>query len=311
MTKKRSRKKKIIGIIANTSKKSALKVVSDLLGILKHYQLDYLLSNSLEDFEDQINFNIKTAGFVSDKNLCERSDIIISIGGDGTMLATAYYAQFYDKPVLGVNLGKLGFLVEADVSHLDKIIEEIKNETYEVEERMVITGECPGHKVETLYAINDLVIDKGGWPKMIEITITVGGEYVTTFSADGVIVATPTGSTGYSLSSGGPIVSPKSDVITISPISPHSLTVKPIVLPSDEQIMIRADSLHKEVQINCDGQRVFAFPPPLEVLVGKSSQPLKLIHTSGTSYFETLRNKLLWGIDLRRNSVINEDSNDK
>ncbi|MDO8550478.1 MAG: NAD(+)/NADH kinase, partial [Ignavibacteria bacterium] len=151
------------------------------------------------------------------------------------------------------------------------------------------------------YAINDIVIDKGGWPKMIELTITVNGEYVTTFAADGLIIATPTGSTGYSISVGGPIVSPKTDVITLSPVSPHSLSIRPLVLPSTQEIVIKAESFHKEVHVNCDGQRVFAFAPPLEIKITKSKRPLKLVHTSFTSYFETLRNKLLWGIDLRKN----------
>jgi len=217
------------------------------------------------------------------------------------MLATAFHAQFYNKPVFGVNLGKLGFLVDANVDQLGIFIEELKNGKYSIEERMVIEGECIGHKVEKLYAINDIVIDKGGWPKMIELTVTVDGEYVTTFAADGLIIATPTGSTGYSISVGGPIVSPKTDVITLSPVSPHSLSVRPIVLPSSQEIVIKAKSFHKEVHVNCDGQRVFSFTPPLEIKVTKSKRPLKLVHTSFSSYFETLRNKLLWGIDLRRN----------
>ncbi|RPI70408.1 MAG: NAD(+)/NADH kinase, partial [Ignavibacteriales bacterium] len=210
-------------------------------------------------------------------------------------------AQFYNKPVFGVNLGKLGFLVDANTDQLAIFIEELKSKKYSIEERMVIEGECIGHNVEKLYAVNDIVFDKGGWPKMINLTITVDGEYVTTFAADGLIVATPTGSTGYSISVGGPIVSPKSDVITLSPVSPHSLSMRPLVLPSSQEIVIRADSMHKEVHVNCDGQRVFAFAPPLEIKITKSKRPLKLIHTSFSSYFETLRNKLLWGIDLRNN----------
>jgi NAD+ kinase len=229
--------------------------------------------------------------------------MIISIGGDGTMLATAYHAQFYNKPVFGINLGKLGFLVDANIDQLEKFIEELKHNKYSIEERMVIEGECVGHKVEKLYAVNDIVFDKGGWPKMIEITITVNGEYVTTFAADGLIVATPTGSTGYSISVGGPIVSPKADVITLSPVSPHSLSMRPLVLPSNQEIIIRADSFHKEVHINCDGQRVFSFSPPLEIKITKSGRPLKIVRTSFISYFETLRSKLLWGIDLRKNTA--------
>ena len=221
------------------------------------------------------------------------------------MLATAYQAQFYDKPVLGINMGKLGFLTDADLNQLDTFIDDIKNNRIKIEERMVISGECREHKLETLYAINDIVIDRGGWPKMIELTVKVDGEYVTTFGADGLIIATPTGSTAYSISVGGPIVSPLADVITLSPISAHSLSVRPLVLPSNQIIEIKATSQHSEILVNCDGQRVFSMPPPFEIKVTKSERALKLAHTSVTSYFETLRNKLMWGIDLR-NSKINE-----
>jgi NAD+ kinase len=295
-----------IGIIANITKERAYTIVSMFIDKLSANGFEYLLSNSLKSKNKFIGKKISQRLFVSNETLCKNSDIIMSIGGDGTMLATAYQAQFYDKPVLGINLGKLGFLVEADINQIDKLIEEIKNNRYSIEERMVVTGICKGHKVEKLYAINDIVLDKGGWPKMIEITIRINNEYVTTFAADGLIVATPTGSTGYSLSAGGPIVSPHANVITLSPISPHSLTVRPLVLPDDQIITIITDSLYKEVQVNCDGQRVFAFPPPLEITIQKSQRPLKLVHTSLTNYYETLRTKLLWGIDLRKNTFENK-----
>jgi len=298
---KDKKRKMVIGIIANTTKQKVFSVISELLKMLKANGFDYLLSDDIQRYKKLLTEKVIESNFLDEDKLCKKSDVIISIGGDGTMLATAFHAQFYNKPVFGVNLGKLGFLVDANVDQLEIFIEELKSGKYSIDERMVIEGECIGHQVEKLYAINDIVIDKGGWPKMIELTIKVNGEYVTTFAADGLIIATPTGSTGYSISVGGPIVSPKTDVITLSPVSPHSLSVRPIVLPSSQEIVIRADSLHKEVHVNCDGQRVFAFAPPLEIKVTKSKRPLKLVHTSFSSYFETLRNKLLWGIDLRKN----------
>ena len=292
-----------IGIIANSTKEKVYEVVSTLVKKLKENGFEFLITDTIIDGRDTISEKINKKYFLADKSIYKKSDIIISIGGDGTMLATSYQAQFFDKPVLGINMGKLGFLAEANIDQLDTFIDDIKNNRIQIEKRMVICGECVGHKIETLYAINDIVIDKGGWPKMIDLTVEVGGEYVTTFGADGIIIATPTGSTGYSISTGGPIVSPKADVITLSPISPHSLTVRPIVLPSSQEIVIKASSQHKEILVNCDGQRVFAFPPPFELRVTKSERSLKLVHTSITSYFETLRNKLMWGIDLRRSNL--------
>ncbi len=293
---------KTIGIIANTTKENVNLVVSELIKKLKANKFDFLLSNSLLKHQEFITKEIKKSRFVTEDKLCKNSDLIISIGGDGTMLTSAYKAQFYDKPVLGINYGKLGFLAEANINQIDVLIDEIKRNSIKIEERILITAEVIGHKVERLFAINDIVVDKGGWPKMIELELIVNKEYVTTFSADGIVVATPTGSTGYSLSIGGPIVSPLTDAITLSPISPHSLTVRPIVLPSNHEILIKADSHHKEILVNCDGQRVFAFPPPLQIKITKSKRSLKLVRTSLTSYFETLRNKLLWGVDLRKRS---------
>lgn len=289
----------LIGIIANITKENVFEVVSTLTKQLKANSLDYLLTKTLLEDKKKIKIEIDEDFISDDSEIYEKSDMIISIGGDGTMLSTAYHAQLHDKPVLGINLGKLGFLAEADISQIDEIIKDIKNGNYKIQKRMVLTADCDSYPKEKLYAINDIVIDKGGWPKMIELTAWVDGEYVASFNADGVIVATPIGSTGYSLSTGGPVVSPLVGAITLCPISAHSLTMRPLVLSGDQEIIIKIDSLHDEIQISCDGQRVYHFPPPLEVKIKKSEKPLKLVHTSLTTYFETLRNKLLWGIDIR------------
>ena len=304
-SKSGSKKNPVIGIIANTTKEKAFPVISQFIKKLRDNDFRFYISNRVSEYQRNMQENLKKTELLEEKELYKKSDIIISVGGDGTMLNTTYNAQFYDKPVLGVNLGKLGFLVETNVDQIDKVIKEIKAGRYSVDERMVIAGEFIGHDMDNIYAINDVVIDKGGWPKMIEIEINVDGEYVTTFSADGLIIATPTGSTGYSISTGGPIVSPKADVITLSPISPHSLTMRPLVVPSSQEITIRTTSLHKEVHVNCDGQRVFSFPPPIELKITKCERSAKLVHTNLTNYFETLRKKLLWGIDLRNNTVTN------
>ncbi|BDQ03295.1 NAD(+)/NADH kinase [Ignavibacterium sp.] len=295
-----------VGIVANITKESVMEVVATFIRKLKDNKLDYLLTHSLNERDGKVKIEIDDEFIVDDSDLYQQSDLIISFGGDGTMLATAFNAQKFDKPVLGINLGKLGFLVEADVAHLDVVIDTIKNKKYTIEERMIIEGNCSDYECEKMIAINDLVIDKGGWPKMIELTVWVDGEYVTTFTADGLIAATPTGSTGYSISVGGPIVNPKADVITLSPISPHSLTIRPIVLPSKSEITIKADSLHRDIKVNCDGQRSYSFPPPMEIIIKKSEKSLKLVHTSLTTYFQTLRTKLLWGIDTRYSNKENK-----
>jgi NAD+ kinase len=294
---------KTLGIFANLTKSDISEVISTLVKTLRKNKLDYLLDASLLTVKEKFKVRIGREYFVNENDLCRRSDIIISIGGDGTMLATSLKAHSYNKPVLGVNLGKLGFLAEVNINQMETFVKELKTGNYTIGNRLVLRAECLGHKIDKLYAINDFVVDKGAWPKMIDLSIYVGKEHVTTFAADGLIISTPTGSTGYNISTGGPIVSPKLDVIVLSPISPHSLTMRPLVLPNKEPIFIQTVSQHKEILINCDGQRVFTFPPPLQIKITKSPKPLKLVHTSLTSYFETLRSKLLWGVDLRRNSL--------
>ncbi|MFA6978475.1 MAG: NAD(+)/NADH kinase [Ignavibacteriaceae bacterium] len=287
------------GIFGNTTKDELTATLQIVVDRLQENNYEFLINDSL-----QTSFPIASSNkkyFAPATTVAETCDILISLGGDGTMLSTAYIAHQYDKPVLGINLGKLGFLAEVDIKGIEQLFNDIKNSHYSIEERIVLVGNCKNVSCDEFFAVNDLVIDKGAWPKMIELTISVEDEYVTTFSADGLIVATPTGSTGYSLSVGGPIVSPKAEVITLSPISPHSLTMRPLVLPSNGKIYITADSMHTKVQVNCDGQRVMEFAPPLNIVISKSAKPLRLVHMDSVNYFEILRSKLLWGLDVRKN----------
>lgn len=290
----------VIGIIPNINKENIIDVIKLLIVRLKQYGFNYILSKNVLNIKEGLTKDIKQSEFLEPEALCTKSDIIISIGGDGTMLHTAYTIMNYNKPILGVNFGKLGFLAEYDIGKIDSFLTDIKNGNYSVEERIVLEGNILAGETTKFYAINDVVIDKGGWPKMIEISLRVSNDYVTTFSADGLIVATPTGSTGYLLSTGGPVVSPKADVISLSPIAPHSLTMRPLVLASSHKIFITVNSHHKSVQVNCDGERVLSFAPPIDITVCKSEKTVKLIRTNSTNYFKTLREKLFWGVDARK-----------
>ena len=288
------------GIIPNIAKDGMLNVVNMIAAKLKLHGYDFILSSSLNGFHDQFTDILKQAPLMPHDELSEKSDMVISIGGDGTMLNTAYEVRKYKTPLLGVNMGKLGFLAEFKINEIDEFITDIKNGNYVIEERMALEAICCETGEKELFAINDLVIDKGRWPKMIELTIKIDDDYVSTFSADGIIASTPTGSTGYSLSVGGPIVSPKADAITLSPIAPHTLTVRPLVLASNQKIEISVKSPASNIQINCDGQRVLYYDSPMTLLIFKSSNPIRLVHTDKTNYFETLRTKLFWGIDARK-----------
>ncbi|MCX7874738.1 MAG: NAD(+)/NADH kinase [Melioribacteraceae bacterium] len=289
------------GIIANILKKDIALILLQIIEEISKQNYDFVLSNDVyENIYESIKHktNIKHI----DKNkITENCDILISIGGDGTMLNAAYLVRNTGIPILGVNYGKLGFLAEFDLQSLKMFLNEVKDKKYIVEDRICLTAKSEESN-EEMFAINDFVIDKGPWQKMIELEIFVDDEYVTSFMADGIIVATPTGTTGYSLSTGGPIVNPKADVITLSPIAPHTLTMRPLVISSKQKIKIIAHSPFDKIQVSSDGQRVNYFKPPTKIFIEKSKNPIKLVHLSKSNYYEILRSKLYWGIDIRKSN---------
>lgn len=291
-----------IGLIPNIEKSNVINIVNDFITLLEESGIEYLFSENLAEFKSELKCREKDNAFKSIRELGETVDVIISFGGDGTMLHTAYELRGSKAPLLGLNLGKLGFLAEFEMKDVPSLVKDLQDHSLVIEERMTLCGFNVNERDHELVAINDLVIDKGRWPKMIELTIKVDNDYVSTFSADGIIVATPTGSTGYSLSTGGPIVNPKADAITISPISPHTLTMRPLVLSSKQKIEIQVRS-PELVQVSCDGQRVRYYNSPLALEIFKSDKPIRLIHSTKTNYFEILRNKLYWGLDIRKNNI--------
>ena len=288
----------LIGLVPNTQKDNIVEIVVSLVAKLSVNGFDVVVADAIES---QIRGE-QSAQLLPRKplaELCRESDIVLSIGGDGTMLTTAFETRKYQTPVLGINIGKLGFLAEFDMSNIDKLINNLKAGKYSVGERTTLQATSSADD-EEMFAINDFVIDKGRWPKMIEITLKVDNDYVSSFSADGIIIATPTGSTGYSLSTGGPIVSPTAKAINISPISPHTLNMRPLVLSDDQKIQLTVNSLGGEVQLSADGQRVKSFKTPVKINVDKSPDSIKLIQTVSTNYFQILRKKLFWGLDVRK-----------
>ncbi len=289
----------IIGIIPNISKSEILIIVKKIIEQIHQNGFRFILSESLLNFKGELGGESK---FLSHDELSKNCDMVVSIGGDGTMLNTAYEMRHSSTPIIGVNFGKLGFLAEFDLTSFTELLHDIKTKNYTIEERMALIGSSNGNNNNELYAINDIVIDKGPWPKMIELTIKVDDDYVSTFSADGLIIATPTGSTGYSLSTGGPIVNPKADVITLSPIAPHTLTMRPLVISSQQKVTVIVNSPSEKIQVSCDGQRVNFFSSPAQLTIEKNKQPVRLIHSNRTNYFEILRNKLYWGLDVRKSN---------
>lgn len=296
-----------LGIIPNISKENVVQVVELLIDKLKGREFSCTFSH---DFQKLVKDNtlFDKSKFLSNKDLFTENDLIVSIGGDGTVLTSSYDGRKYGTPLLGLNFGKLGFLAEYEINNLDRLIDELENGEYKIEERMTLCGEHKEENENGLFAINDIVVDKGHWPKMIEIELRIDDQYVSTFSADGIIISTPTGSTGYSLSVGGPVVNPNAKAITISPISPHTLTMRPLVIGGDQKITVIVKSDQKKIHVSCDGQRVTHYNAPKEFTIFRSATTIKLLRTKSTSYYDTLRNKLYWGIDVRKNNFKERDA---
>lgn len=293
-----------IGIIANTAKYD----ISDHLIEFLSFNLnnkkkrEFHLSKNTFNFVKDLLKKYKITNRVKatdERNFPGKIDILLSFGGDGTMLYSAQFAVIANAVLVGVNFGKLGFLADINFNDLNDVLDEIESGNYEIEERILLEGKILNQKSSKFIAVNDIVVEKGSWSRIIEIDTYVDENYLTTYRSDGLIISTPTGSTGYSLSSGGPILLPHMDSIILSPICPHTLTVRPIVIPGNSVIKIEARSGYETITINKDGQQSYKIKPPVRLLIKKSDNHLKLFKRKDKDYFQTLREKLMWGVDVR------------
>ncbi|MDK2870885.1 MAG: kinase [bacterium] len=219
--------------------------------------------------------------------------IALIVGGDGTFLKASRLLAPYGVLMLGINLGRLGFLASESISTLEIALSKILEGKFEIDERMMLEAKFKGH---LLYALNEFVIMKGAFARLITLTVYIDGEYFTSYPADGLIVATPTGSTAYSLSAGGPILHPALPGIVLTPICPHTFYARPIIIPSSSSIKIVLGADHEDIMLTQDGQAGFKVFPGDEILIGKAPFSAKIITFKGRSFFELLRKKLKLGV---------------
>jgi len=227
----------------------------------------------------------------------EGANLIVVLGGDGTLLSVARNLKGRDVPILGVNLGGLGFLTEISPEEFPEMLEKVTRGDYNISQRIMIdvTVRRGGNKVFEFAVLNDAVITKDALARIIDIETYVNGEYLTTFKSDGLIFSTPTGSTGYSLAAGGPILYPSMKNIIVTPICPHMLTNRPIILPEKVSIKAVLKSRDEKVVLTLDGQIGFPLEFGDEILIKESSHSVSLVKSSSKGYFEILRTKLKWG----------------
>jgi len=227
------------------------------------------------------------------------ADIVISLGGDGTFLKAAMRAVKKKIPILGINTGRLGFLADISPDEMEDTIDEIYNNHYKVEERAMLQLNSNDERLkEDPYALNEIAILKHDSSSMIGIKVAVNGQYLNTYQADGLIIATPTGSTAYSLSVGGPIIVPHSQTMTITPVAPHSLNCRPIVVCDEWEISLEVESRSHNFLISIDG-RSMSCDENTHLRITKAPFKLKLIKRFNHVFFDTLRGKMMWGMDAR------------
>lgn len=229
----------------------------------------------------------------------DSTDAVVVLGGDGTLLSVARLLEDRPTPIIGVNLGALGFLTQIQKEACYRDFTTIFDGGYDCEERMrlsvcVMRGNVVTHRYKVL---NDAVINKSAIARIVSIKTSIAGRHLTHYRGDGLIVATPTGSTAYNLSAGGPIVYPTAKSIILTPICPFTLTNRPIILPSDITIQVELTEHNKDVTLTCDGQVGCQLTPSDTILVSEADNPLRLIMTPSMDYFEILRSKLNWGQD--------------
>jgi NAD+ kinase len=290
-----------IGIMGNKAKKLLWRVTKELIGKLAEKGASFVVDEELARWVNREAGGrvVEARDAASLEALPRRCDVLVAFGGDGTILSVARLVGRRETPILGVNLGKLGFLAEFAVEDMEEWVGALLTRKFKVEERMVLEASTKAGRRRRFYGLNDIVIDKSGSSRVIDLQTFVNDEHLITYTADGVIVATPTGSTAYSLATGGPIVVPESKAITLSPICPHTLTARPVIVPDSSLIRVVIERETKAVHITADGQVEEILRPPLEFLIRKANYSVRLVKRLDRSYYDVLRAKLMWGRDVR------------
>lgn len=282
---------KSVGIIAKPRREDVAAVVPRLL--------EWLEGHGLQTYYDQ-----ETASCITPdgrerarEELPKLADLLIVLGGDGTLLATARVAADHPALILPVNLGGLGFLTSVTLTELYPILNEILEGKNRVSERVLIQAEVlrEGQCVARHRALNDAVLNKGALARMVDLDLHIDGGYVCSYKADGLIVSTPTGSTAYSLAAGGPIIYPVVEAFVITPICPHKLTDRPLVIPNSARVEVDFRAGDESVYLTLDGQVGVQLHGGDRVALTKAPNKLRLVRPSKKTYFEILRNKLKWG----------------
>ena len=288
----------IIGCTGNYRKEEYYIILERIYSILSKLDAEFLISDDLKKNEA---CDIPSAyPLVEFDVLANQADILLAIGGDGTILSTVRRLGQSQKAILGIHIGGLGFLSECTEANLDKSIRYILSNEYSISKRMLLEARIQSNvKEERYWALNDVVVDHGPSARILKTEVHVSGDYLNTYEGDGLIISTPTGSTAYSLSSGGPIIYPDLDAITVTPICPHSLSARPIVLQPDEKISLRFLDPFDGMALAVDGQIRIEIDNQVHVTIARADHSAKLVYLPSNGYFKMLRTKMGWAGNVR------------
>ena len=278
------------------AKKSAN--VLRLLSILNNYQAEVYIQKEFHQFltKDQ-KMDIQVAGVFENDDFS--ADMVLSMGGDGTFLKAASYVGHKNIPILGINTGRLGFLADVSPEEMEETFEDIYKGNYKIEDRSVLQAFSEGQPLKGYHCgLNEIAVLKRDSSSMITIHTSINGAYLTTYQADGLVIATPTGSTAYSLSIGGPVIVPHSNTIAITPVAPHSLNIRPIVINDDWEITLDVESRSHNFLVAIDG-RSETCREGTRLIIRKADYKIKVVKRPNHIFFHTLRDKMMWGADSR------------
>lgn len=284
---------KKIGVLAKTHHSLSAFAINKVIEFLKHNHYEYWIeegSRNLCTSEDMQHL-------VPSGDLVKKIDLLIVLGGDGTFLWAARLVQNTSIPIFGVNLGRLGFLTEITVEEIKEALDLLKQDQLQVEERTVLKA-ClfrNSHRIADHFCLNDVVVNKSAIARVIDLELYLQDEVITRYKADGLIISTPTGSTAYSLAAGGSIVHPLVNAFLITPICPHMLTQRSIIVPDNFQIKLKLLTAKEEVLLTLDGQIAYPLEQNDEIIIEKNKNPVLIIKSPFKSYFNILRSKLKWG----------------
>ena len=279
---------KKIGFVTNIEKDPTLQETKKMVDFVLKKGCEVYVSENFSDVHPDV---IAT----SSSEMYKSVDFVVVIGGDGTILRVARSAAIFDTPILGINFGTLGYLADVEKINAIDAIEKVLNGDFTIENRMMlepyVERGCVSHEINL--ALNEVCITNSVCSIMIKLSVEVNGEYFDTFRADGIIVSTPTGSTAYNLSAGGPILSPHTELMTITHICPHTLYARPFVIDGNDVVRIRVQSNYNNVQMSCDGQSTVQMKNDDVIIVKKSRYVTRIIKTTNMNFYDILRRKMV------------------